>query len=226
SSFTICKLNDPKLNECYSRATERALKILREPIPELSLPSIEPLKIDRVDVPADSNSINFRQTLLNIEVYNLTNSMVNRSQLTFGDDTYHMKSILYNPLVTIKGIAELDGKILVLQIKDKGPFEITLERSTGVFEMSGRIVDKGGKRYLTVERTACKLKPDNAIIKFENLFEGNRELGEIVNAALNEHWREILDELGSAYEEALAAMLKGYGQRIVNKVPFENLFAQ
>ena len=225
SSFSICKRNDPKLNECFSRSAEKALKILKEPLPEFGIPAVNPVKVEKIEVPASSSdNFRLRQKITNLEIHNLINSKVSHCDINFGEKDFNATINLENPLIELKGNYELDGKILVLQIQGEGTFQIILEKISGVLRMSGLIIEKKGKKYLQVEKTFCKVTPMLAKIKFNNLFNGDQALGESVNTLLNQNWKDIYEELSPTYEEVLAQFLESIAKQIFSKVPFDNLF--
>lgn len=61
-------------------------------------------------------------------------------------------------------------------------------------------------------------------LKLENLFNGNKALGDNMNLFLNENWQIILDELKPAVRETLAQILSGVINAVFDKLPYNDLF--
>ncbi|KAK5638724.1 hypothetical protein RI129_013019 [Pyrocoelia pectoralis] len=214
----MCSITSTALSTLKNKNLETNL-LMQLTIPELSLPSMHPMKITKIEIPAsDSGSFSLHQKVTDVEVHNLINSEVSSSELTLGDEEHHLKIKVFNPLVNITGNYELDGKVMLLEVKGQGPFVIQL--------VSGKFIEKNGKKYLTIEETTFKVEPQHAVIKFDNLFNGNQELGKSVNDIFNQNWKDLYGELGSSYEEAIGQFIQESFRRIFAKVSFDDLFPQ
>lgn len=61
-------------------------------------------------------------------------------------------------------------------------------------------------------------------LNLENLFNGNKALGDNMNLFLNENWQIILQELKPAVRETLAQILSGIINSVFDKLPYSDLF--
>lgn len=61
-------------------------------------------------------------------------------------------------------------------------------------------------------------------MNFENLFDGNRALGDNMNLFLNENWKEIFEELRVAIEASFADIFKGLVNRLFTTLPYNQMF--
>lgn len=61
-------------------------------------------------------------------------------------------------------------------------------------------------------------------LNLENLFNGNKALGDNMNLFLNENWQIILQELKPAVRETLAQILSGIINNVFDKLPYSDLF--
>lgn len=59
---------------------------------------------------------------------------------------------------------------------------------------------------------------------FENLFNGDKRLGDEINKVLNENWDSIYNDVRSSYDESFGLIFKDIANRIFNRVPFNDLF--
>lgn len=72
SYFPRCYRNDPKLNECLLKATETVKPFLIKGVPELNVPTIEPLIIPSIELEQGSQALNFKASLMNVTVHGLS----------------------------------------------------------------------------------------------------------------------------------------------------------
>lgn len=59
----------------------------------------------------------------------------------------------------------------------------------------------------------------------DNLYNGDRALGESTNLFLNENWKEIFDELKQSIFDAFTLIVQNLLNNVFNKVPYAELFA-
>lgn len=61
-------------------------------------------------------------------------------------------------------------------------------------------------------------------INMENLFNGDKLLGDTTNQFLNENWRDIFNELQPAMLRAIGIMNLGVAKPVFDEVPYAELF--
>lgn len=59
---------------------------------------------------------------------------------------------------------------------------------------------------------------------FENVFKGDKRLGDEINKVLNDNWKEIYDELVPSYEAAIGSWLTSIANRFFSRVPLNEIF--
>lgn len=63
-----------------------------------------------------------------------------------------------------------------------------------------------------------------AQFNFENLFNGDKHLGDHMNLFLNENWRDIINEVLPSFTDALNQIVKVYLNRFFNKFAYDDLW--
>ncbi|KAJ1519076.1 hypothetical protein ONE63_011318 [Megalurothrips usitatus] len=126
--------------------------------------------------------------------------------------------------ITLKGNYKIDGKVLVLPIKGEGKCELSLANVTAEVEIVGKQLTKNGQIYVEVMDFKFTFNTTRLKSKFENLFNGNKELSAQMNVFLNENWNDILQELKPAVQDAFGSAFHEITNRIFAKVPFDSLF--
>lgn len=83
---------------------------------------------------------------------------------------------------------------------------------------------KKGKVYAQIDKFSLQFEVSKMQIKLENLFNGDKLLGDNMNVFLNENWPEILKELKPAINYAIEELFKSIINRIFAKLPYEEYF--
>lgn len=61
-------------------------------------------------------------------------------------------------------------------------------------------------------------------IQLDNLFNGNKVLGDTMNSFMNENWKEIFDELKPGILEALGSVIVNIANNVFDRVPYDTMF--
>ncbi|KAH0815653.1 hypothetical protein GEV33_007138 [Tenebrio molitor] len=128
------------------------------------------------------------------------------------------------PEVTMKCHYDLDGKVLLVPIQGTGPSTIVLKnvKTKGVFPYEE--FKKKDKTFVKVISSSLTLDPELVSFNFENLFNGDKKLGDNVNQVLNDNWREIFDDVIQDYIEVFNKILIAVFNNLFSKVSLEDAF--
>lgn len=105
-----------------------------------------------------------------------------------------------------------------------GNADLEFENADLVVKYKPKVIEKNGKQYIQTERFQLDFDTTRLHMNFENLFNGDKALGDNMNVFLNENWRDILTELKPAITFAVEEILKGLINRIFMKVPYNEIF--
>lgn len=150
------------------------------------------------------------------------------------------------PQVRMIAKYKIDGKVLILPITGSGKSNLTLgdynlallkiimkiKKSNFTdnvdikIKFLPNIIEKNGKQYLQIPSNKFKLvfETSRLYLQLENLFNGNKALGDNMNLFLNENWQIILEELKPAVRQTLAQILSGIINAVFDKLPYNDLF--
>lgn len=84
----------------------------------------------------------------------------------------------------------------------------------------GTPVEKDGEIYMGVEQLTLDLEPKKMIYKVENLFNGDKALGDNMNLFLNENWREIFNEVRASLTKAYGEVFRTIINSVFSKFPY------
>lgn len=146
-----------------------------------------------------------------------------------------------HPRITLQANYNLNGKILVLPIVGEGPCTLELSKIFIFFKfyfknqffldnlkatltIIGKTVEKKGETYMKIVETKVSLNPEKVGFSFENLFNGDQQLGAAMNKVLNENDLLVFEDVKSGYEEFLAIVIQDIVNKIFEHVPFKSVF--
>lgn len=80
--------------------------------------------------------------------------------------------------------------------------------------------------YFVPRTYTARLHPAHARYHLDNLFDGNKLLGDNINRVLNEEWLTIFRDVAEGYEKAYADVFLQYSKAIFAKAPISEIFSQ
>ncbi|XP_075235688.1 protein takeout-like [Lycorma delicatula] len=217
-----CKRNDPELDKCIVDHGQKAIPRFALGDTKLGIPSLDPMDITELKVDQGNKQIGLSLTLKNIKLYGLKNAKFVKS------NTDLKKRIaiyeIFHKRIELLGNYVVDGKILVLPIKGEGKCNITITDVNIVMDQRWDIVKKNGKDYLSVTKYEIKMTNGQAFFKLENLFNGDKTLGDSMNAFLNENWKEVTNDVAPAITKGLEEVFAQVTKNVLNSIPYDSVF--
>ncbi|XP_039295782.1 protein takeout-like isoform X2 [Nilaparvata lugens] len=217
----ICKRNDPKLDECILHSVEDLRPKLIIGIPELEIPAIEPLILPEVVV---SPGGSFKAVGKDVTVHGAGNYKVKKL-------TTDLKNLVFSLVVAIpslhfEGKYDVNATVLGVPIQGKGPMKANATDVTADLVLKGKASKRGGSNYIDFYNIELGIDLGNYDIKLENLFNGDKALGDAVNIAINENKQEFMKSLKPVAERVAAEMVLTIANKISRKFPFDTVFPE
>ncbi|XP_068617244.1 protein takeout-like [Battus philenor] len=201
--------------DCLIDSTQAAVPVVAAGVPEFGMQSLDPMTLDRVVANQAGLDMDFRNTVVkglrNCQVLNVVR-FPQRTQLDVQCS------------VTLVGDYRLGGQLLILPIEGQGRYKIKI-RDIVVnmdFEVGERL--DGGESFWTVENwwyTADVLT--NVEFRFQNLFNGNRQLASAVQDFANENWRDIFQELSPPFMDVIVSKIIDELRKLFDIVPISEM---
>jgi len=212
--------------ECLPRVITQIVQSSPNGQPGLSIPPLEPLHINKIDILQGSTS----PIAVNLKFKDLDLTGISQAVVTkvvgFEADPLNSKFEVYAtvPRLTVNGNYKVNGQVLVLPIQGEGKSNLIFDNANLVVKYKPRIVTKNGKNYVQTDTFKLDFDTTRLHINLENLFNGDKVLGDNMNLFLNENWRDILNELKPAITLAMEEILKSIINRIFMKIPYEDIY--
>ncbi|XP_050545109.1 protein takeout-like [Daktulosphaira vitifoliae] len=227
NNYERCKLSDQAINTCLKNALSKSFPYMAKGVPSLNLFPFDPIKISSIEIKQDrSSSVQINLKVKDVEARNLLSSTeVTHFKTDVKNLTASLSLLIKDPLL-LNGTYEISGKVLLLPIVGNGPFYMKLENVIGSITFHMKKIEKNKKVYLKPENISWTFTTKKLIIRLDNLFNGNKALGDNMNVFLNENWPEILKDFQPALEKALVFIAYEYTNQFFGRIPMEQLFIE
>ncbi|XP_056633442.1 protein takeout-like [Diorhabda sublineata] len=222
SSFGRCSVKDPEMDKCLAKNVEDAIHLLKADTPELGLATLDPLDIPELVIGEGTGPVNVVQNFKNIKLHGLTSSSCLDAHFDSKNNILTARSI--TPELRLQGKYSMKGKVLLLPIYGDGDCNITLINTKINHTILGETVEKKGHTFFNIYNYTVTLRPEKMIYKFDNLFNGDRQLGEQVLNVLNDNWNEVFTDVRDGYEKSFGLIFHGLGNRVFSRVPLKDIF--
>lgn len=77
-----------------------------------------------------------------------------------------------------------------------------------------------------IDTNTCKFPIFRLYMDFENLFNGDKVLGDTTNQFLNENWQDILNELKPVLKDVVSGISQNIIKAVFDKFPYQNIFLE
>lgn len=189
------------------------------------LPKMVPLKMEDVIISRDSvNPIAIQLSLRNPFGYGVNNLRARKVKGFGKNPEGRHEIIIAAPYLTMLSDYKIDGKVLILPIKGEGKSNITLVEPVIRIRIDATSRNEDGNTFMDIKdfRIECKVKRMETHL--DNLFNGDKALGENLNSFLNENWQEIYAELKLPFYDAIAKVMKAGAKQVFSTTPYIEIF--
>lgn len=185
------------------------------------------MKIDHVvvDQSGATSAFNLRSSFKNSEIHGLSTSTVKKTAAKF--KKFAMKSDAYTKRMDFVGHYTMKGQILVLPIVGEGFANVSMNELTTRHEMQGEYFQgSDNNTYVNITSYKIKFTPKWVTFRFDNLFNGDKTLGETMNRFMNNNWEPVFYGLIPDYEEKFGDKFRKVANILFSQVPFNLVFLE
>nr|XP_023019097.1 protein takeout-like [Leptinotarsa decemlineata] len=216
-----CSKSDLNLNECAKQRGTEAIPLLIRGDKDYKIPSFEPAHISLVDV--DQGELKFK--LKDVQLFGLNTSRILDAKLDMKNKHFYFKVFIDETKLTCK--YEMSGKVVSFAVEGEGPAEIVSTHITVEYFFDYDLIKKkDGKEYFNLDTLKSNLTChiEKSHYNFENLFGGNKLLGDNFNKFLNENTEAVEESAGKSNREVINAIVSSVFHGIFRYVPFDEMF--
>ncbi|XP_033211620.1 uncharacterized protein LOC117169374 [Belonocnema kinseyi] len=216
--FQICGLRNPQLDDCIKSSVEAVIQRLKNGLPEINVPPLEPLHIDHmklVDLPTLQASAN------DVKLYGLSNVKINK--LNFD----RMKQQISLDLTFKEVILDADYNVnarILFPIAGVGPINILATDVLSTAVLNYKIVQHKGKPYMFMREMNLKLSIKDYTSNFTPKEGPDSTLATAINAALQNSREEIIESATPHLEKKITEVMLTSANKICKSFTYDELF--
>lgn len=83
---------------------------------------------------------------------------------------------------------------------------------------------KDGAKHFKIIDSKLVIDPELIIFQFDNLFDGDENLGKNINQVFNDNWKEVFGDVKPSYEAAFGTIFTAMFNNLLEKVSISELF--
>ncbi|XP_034186420.1 putative beta-carotene-binding protein [Osmia lignaria lignaria] len=216
SYIHVCGRKDPKLDECVINSVKSLRDKLRDGIPELDIPPVEPLKMSKVEL-IDTPS--FKATATDIILRGLLTYHVNFLHVDLKKQQIDID--VYFEENKLDAHFNITAQILV-PIVGKGPISLVAKNVAAKANLNFKLVDHAGKKYVFFPSMTTNLDVKNYDLKFEAENFDN-SLHDAISQALGNSRQEILDAVKPNLEKVISETVLSMANKIGKHFTYDEL---
>lgn len=128
------------------------------------------------------------------------------------------------PHLYVTGRYIVDGRILFLPVKGAGKFSGNFTNGVGDVRIKGVHKEINGETHFVVNKLDIKVTVQKGKIDLEDLFGGDKVIGEIVNETINQNFDILSLDLIPLIEKSLSRIFKQTANKILERFTMAQLF--
>ncbi|EDW83868.2 uncharacterized protein Dwil_GK13451 [Drosophila willistoni] len=193
---------------------------------DLNLLKLDPFPVAKMNIKQGGDSpVNIDLTFTNNDIIGLSNLKFKKAK-GFGKDLAKKHELLFHaPSLRLEGPYDIKGQVLVLPISGSGKSNITLVKPDFIASFVGKPVVKDGQTYMEATNFKLNTKAERLWYFFGNLFNGDKALGDNMNAFLNDNWHAIFLECQESVQAAFSEVFQNIITTVFSKYPYEKFFS-
>ncbi|XP_059610295.1 protein takeout-like [Phlebotomus argentipes] len=212
--------------QCLPEVITKVIRMVPNGHRGLHLIPIDPLHVDEIKITQERESpVNINLMLSNTDITGLKNLVVTKVKGFDKDPTnvvFEAEATLDR--VMLLGQYKIDGRVLILPITGNGKSNLTLDNLTFKIKFKTSQTYKNSKVYIQTKDFLFNFGTTRLHINFENLFNGDQALSDNMNRFLNENWKDILDELKPAINDAFSQIFNHIINTIFSKISYSDIY--
>ncbi|CRL02518.1 CLUMA_CG015347, isoform A, partial [Clunio marinus] len=149
SFIKICNQTDPQLGNCIRNSIITLRPYLNRGIPELNVPSLEPLFVDEIKIEQTGNGMELSAAFKNISLSGVTRFRLRSVRTNITTGKFRMK--VWFPNLVLNATYELRGKLLMMPLNGKGACFGNFTDIDGVLSMKINRVERNSQQYYQID---------------------------------------------------------------------------
>ncbi|KAL7294604.1 hypothetical protein TKK_0011910 [Trichogramma kaykai] len=212
----ICGRRNPNLDQCVLESVAQMMPKLQQGIPELDVPSLEPLDVEEI---ALANLDDFRAVATNVKLRGLSTFEIRYLKVDLKKQRIDIELVF--PKVYMNSDYDVKAKILV-PIHEKGPIDTVTDNVHAKAQLKFQTVERRGRKLLYFPTMTTKVVIKDYTANFQPGITNPISLA--INAVLENSRPEIIESMTPSLEKAISEKVLDVANRICKHFTFDELF--
>ncbi|CAH1156228.1 unnamed protein product [Phaedon cochleariae] len=215
-----CHKDDPNLNACAMKHAKLAIPhLLDAGDRKYGIPKLKPLELDMINLESGGN---MKLSLSNVKMFGLDSVNLEKVRIDLPNKAFHFDFKAGN--IDILGHYDLIGNILSFPLNGNGECNMTAGNVDIRFNLTYDLIEKNSETYMDLNDNNIDIETNEFHFQFDNLFNGNEELGRNINRILNEEWKTLYTEFKPAVTKTISTVAGTIIKRMFGRVPYHMIF--
>ncbi|XP_050434117.1 protein takeout [Adelges cooleyi] len=215
----VCRRSNPDIANCIMESAYFLRTKLAAGIPELGVAPMDPMVINTL-MPSNGHGIKIETT--NLLVTGTSNFTLSYLKANIDRQKYEFQ--VRFPHMHVLGNYSIDGRIVRMAIKGHGDFDLDIYGVKCNVSLLGNVVDIDGSNYIRFNNISLRIMVDKGKIELRNLFGGDKNLGDVLNSAINSNFIMFFMELRPIIQKVLEEFVLDTVEKLTRHFTYEQLF--
>ncbi|CAD6236471.1 GSCOCG00008200001-RA-CDS [Cotesia congregata] len=211
-----CYKSDPELKKCLIEALHHLRPYLKNGIPEIELPSVEPFLMDELTLSLTGGTNGYRVRLAELYVRGASNFTV--EDIKLGSSFY---AIIKMPVLTLAAQYSSTGVLFILPASSNGTFSAKFDQVKAFVKGIVTTSVQNEKNYLHVDSLDVQLVVKNVFMRVQKNTSRSRIISEATNIFLRDNGQEVLKAMEPQLKRKLSVLFSGIVNQLLRHVPIE-----
>ncbi|KAF7279292.1 hypothetical protein GWI33_007425 [Rhynchophorus ferrugineus] len=222
SPFKFCKESEANFDSCLTDAIQYAIDALKSDVNEYGLHNLKMIKVDSMSIEEGAGVVKFQQNYKNLELTGIADATVKNAHYDKANKV--LSFTIQIPKFGQRADYIIKGNLMDMPINGNGKMWFKLDNLEMVHEIALEEYTKDDNQYFKIKSYNIQMSIKSASVHLENLFDGNKLLGDNLNKLLNEEWELLFHDQKPSMEKSYANEFKNYVQPFFDKLPANELF--
>ncbi|XP_069683198.1 protein takeout-like [Periplaneta americana] len=225
SYFRVCARFDPNFGDCVVNSSREVIPHIVKGEIMFNLPPLDPFEIKELKLSHGQGRGQLNMTLRDVKLLGLKDAYL-LNYLHDLNKKNHSSFLLTVPQLKVLGTYILSGQILLLPIRGTGNINITLVHTKCMVRNTITVKKINGRDHFLLTSATVHLDPERMYIYLDNLFNGDKRLGDEMNKLLDENWKEVFDEITPHIAASFLDVLRELTNAISKQFPIDILMPE
>ncbi|XP_065356923.1 protein takeout-like [Calliphora vicina] len=194
SDIPVCSEKDLNINECIRNAYQQMIPRAKNGIPELNIPPMDPLEVDKTNYEFANSIIQGKVALRNLKINGLSDTIINSVDFKKDGDNIKMEVKSLTPKLFIEGKYKAEVKINDARMNSKGVFNLTMTDIDVIAQPEAELYERDGHKYMRI--TKFNIEPTLGNMKFYATgLVPDAILNDAILEFVNQNWRTVYKSL-------------------------------